>query len=154
MDSNEPDKPKAMKNGIVFTRDFEVVEMSDLATMDKSRSQFTTTTSYAVSTPRTNKPSSNQSFGRRFVDSFRRVQVVPLSGHHGYHINDGMPDPAQIGERFYDVRVANARTANSALARDLKGRHLQMIAIGGSIGTSWPMREGNFWIACIDVCLI
>jgi amino acid transporter len=25
-------------------------------------------------------------------------------------------------------------TANSGLARELKGRHLQMIAIGGSIG--------------------
>lgn len=35
----------------------------------------------------------------------------------------------------YDVRWANLQTSRSHLARRLKGRHLQMIAIGGSIGT-------------------
>lgn len=34
-----------------------------------------------------------------------------------------------------DVEVANLRAANSQLSRKLKERHLQMIAIGGSIGT-------------------
>jgi amino acid transporter len=34
----------------------------------------------------------------------------------------------------YDARAAAANTANSHLARRLKNRHLQMIAIGGSIG--------------------
>lgn len=134
MAGREPEKPKAMKNGIVYTRDFEIVEMSELSA-DKSRNQFTTTTSYAVSsTPRPTKLSRQQSLGRRWIDSFRRVEGVPITGHHGYHINDGLPEPAQVGDRFYDVRAANARTANSGLARDLKGRHLQMIAIGGSIG--------------------
>lgn len=73
--------------------------------------------------------------GRRFVDSFRRVPGgLPITGNHGYHINDDNPEMAQAGGRFYDLRAANVRTANSALARDLKGRHLQMIAIGGSVG--------------------
>lgn len=73
--------------------------------------------------------------GRRFVDSFRRVPGgLPMTGNHGYHVNDDLPDMGQAGGRFYDLRAANVRTANSALARDLKGRHLQMIAIGGSVG--------------------
>lgn len=138
MADKEPERPKAMRNGITYTRDFEIVEMSDLA-VDKSRGEFITTTSYSVSaTPRPTKTSRKKSIGRRWVDSFRRVPGLPISGKHGYHINEGMPDPVQVdaqaGDRFYDLRAANARTANSGLARDLKGRHLQMIAIGGSIG--------------------
>lgn len=34
----------------------------------------------------------------------------------------------------FDTEGAAHATANTALARKLKGRHLQMIAIGGSIG--------------------
>lgn len=65
-----------------------------------------------------------------------------MSGNHGYYINDDAPDMGQGGGgRFYDLRAANVRTANSALARDLKGRHLQMIAIGGSVGMAYrPQR--------------
>lgn len=36
--------------------------------------------------------------------------------------------------KVFDVEGAAQATANTALARKLKGRHLQMIAIGGSIG--------------------
>lgn len=62
-----------------------------------------------------------------FVDSFRRdskgyVNSVPGSSHSNGDL------------RYYDLKSANARTANTLLSRDLKGRHLQMIAIGGSIG--------------------
>jgi hypothetical protein len=136
MAGREPDKPKAMKNGIVYTRDFEIVEMSEL-TVENTRNQFASSTSYTVSAnSRHIKSSQKGPFIRRWLDSFKRVEGVPISGHHGYHINDGLPEPAQFGDRLYDVRAANSRTANSGLARDLKGRHLQMIAIGGSIGTS------------------
>lgn len=35
---------------------------------------------------------------------------------------------------YFDMYAANYGTANTLLSRKLKGRHLQMIAIGGSIG--------------------
>lgn len=66
----------------------------------------------------------HQSFGRRLFDSFKRdpnLRATPkgVIGSNG---------------RVYDPGVAAEATAASPLARKLKGRHLQMIAIGGSIG--------------------
>jgi hypothetical protein len=130
---NEPEKPKSIKNGITYTRDFEVVEMSDLS--EPRGNQFTVTTSYSVTTASRPRAPHKKSMGHRFVESFRRAPGgLPMTGNHGYQINDDLPEIAQAGNRFYDLRAANVRTANSALARDLKGRHLQMIAFGGSIG--------------------
>jgi amino acid transporter len=44
------------------------------------------------------------------------------------------PSREHLGNHYYDLRAANRNTASTMLARELKGRHLQMIAIGGSIG--------------------
>jgi hypothetical protein len=66
-----------------------------------------------------------RSWGTRFVDSFKRDP------------NAHVTKPAQAAisnPREYDHLAAAQRTANSGLATKLKGRHLQMIAIGGSIG--------------------
>jgi amino acid transporter len=65
---------------------------------------------------------------RRFVDSFKRDP------------NAHVTKPSQRGEGRgerggFDHAAAAERTANSGLAHKLKGRHMQMIAIGGSIGT-------------------
>ncbi|KAF2474691.1 amino acid permease [Lindgomyces ingoldianus] len=71
--------------------------------------------------------------GRRVLDSFKRdpnMQMTP-KGSLG------------ADRKVFDVESAAQNTANSPLARKLKGRHLQMIAIGGSIGTGLFVGSGS-----------
>ena len=75
----------------------------------------------------------NQSLGQRFVSSFRRDPNAH-STPKGVVGGDG---------KVYDVEHAAQATATSPLARHLKGRHLQMIAIGGSIGTGLFVGSGG-----------
>nr|RBR02299.1 hypothetical protein FVER53263_10131 [Fusarium verticillioides] len=70
-----------------------------------------------------------------WLHSFRRADPLP-----GYH-------PSDAPERYYDLRAANAKTANTALARELKGRHLQMIAFGGAIGYWNPDLTKSIFVA-------
>lgn len=63
---------------------------------------------------------------KRFLDSFKRNPYARATPK-GAVGADG---------KVYDVENANIATAQSPLQRRLKGRHLQMIAIGGSIGES------------------
>lgn len=71
---------------------------------------------------------------RQFIDSFRRDPSFAMTPRGVVGSNGRVFDPA-------DAAIA---TASSPLARQLKGRHLQMIAIGGSIGktTSGSERLG------------
>ncbi|KAI9779893.1 MAG: glyceraldehyde-3-phosphate dehydrogenase 1 [Peltula sp. TS41687] len=69
--------------------------------------------------------------GRRFIDSFKRDPNVLIS------------KPAVEGVHGYDIESAAKATAASPLQRKLKGRHLQMIAIGGSIGTGLFVGSGR-----------
>jgi amino acid transporter len=62
--------------------------------------------------------------GRRWMESFKRDPNMNMTPK-GAMGADG---------KVFDVESAAQNTATSPLARRLKGRHLQMIAIGGSIG--------------------
>ena len=64
-------------------------------------------------------------FFERTMDGFRRDPARLITGK-GVVGADG---------KVFDVEAANQATADTGLSRKLKGRHLQMIAIGGSIGT-------------------
>lgn len=68
----------------------------------------------------------NEGLGRRMLDSFKRDPNFAMT----------MTPKTTVGadSNMFDPEAAATNTANSPLARRLKGRHLQMIAIGGSIG--------------------
>ncbi|KAL2065030.1 hypothetical protein VTL71DRAFT_4170 [Oculimacula yallundae] len=73
-----------------------------------------------------------QPYFRRVIESFQRIpaQITPdgVIGANGH---------------VFHSKAAAQNTANSPLARKLKGRHLQMIAIGGSIGTGLFVASGK-----------
>jgi len=71
---------------------------------------------------------------RRFIDSFKRDPNAAITKP-----SQRADGPARGG---FDHAAAAERTANSGLAHKLKGRHMQMIAIGGSIGTGLFVTSG------------
>ena len=88
-------------------------------------------------------PPDTRALHTRIWDSFRRDPDRTPITHPGIFSNDG---------KGFDASDAAQRTADSPLARVLKGRHLQMIAIGGSIGISLCFidvdEDGNGSIFC------
>jgi len=90
--------------------------LNDPSTMETERAYSASTSTV---TPLITKPKEVRTLPQVF-DGFR-----PSSTYN--------PDAATNGRNF-DAKLAAYNTANTALVRRLKGRHLQMIAIGGSIG--------------------
>ncbi|OAA48756.1 Amino acid/polyamine transporter I [Metarhizium rileyi] len=79
----------------------------------------------------------------RFLDGFKRDTNLSFfpSDHLGQM--DSPSNQRRYGNHYYDLRLAALESANTGLARKLKGRHLQMIAIGGSIGTGLFVASGD-----------
>ena len=78
---------------------------------------------------------------RRIIDSFRRDP------------NSRVTPSGVIGANgtVFDAEAAAHATADSPLARRLKGRHLQMIAIGGSIGMAYILQLVSLVLIVIQV---
>ncbi|PBP27218.1 hypothetical protein BUE80_DR001933 [Diplocarpon rosae] len=69
----------------------------------------------------------------RFIDTFKRDPLLSITPNGVVGANG----------RVFQPEAAALNTANSPLSRKLKGRHLQMIAIGGSIGTGLFVASGK-----------
>lgn len=79
-----------------------------------------------------------------WMDGFRRAKRRPNKtvDDSGYHAT---PQPVMLaqGDRYYDISAANIKTATTALARKLKGRHMQMISFGAAIGAGLFIATGT-----------
>jgi amino acid permease len=101
------------------------IEMQSVSEKDRRSPDIDGRTQYSNSAHEQNYGDDKdlrQGYGHRIWDSFKRnpnVRAIPIRAING----------------VFDSRAAARGTAESPLARRLKGRHLQMIAIGGSIGT-------------------
>lgn len=78
---------------------------------------------------------------RRFVDGFRRDADSALLFTSDPLRNTSTATTSSA--HYYDLRLAALESADTGLARKLKGRHLQMIAIGGSVGTGLFVASGR-----------
>lgn len=77
-------------------------------------------------------PAPKGSWGTRLIDSFRRDPNAHIIDPNAPVLSD-TEAPRRSG-RTFDHKAAAEHTASSGLAQKLKSRHMQMIAIGGSIG--------------------
>jgi amino acid transporter len=94
----------------------KAVNGHDLNLNHSNGNDYGDSAAYAEESPKDKWP-------KRVVDSFRRDPNAFISASSQRSAKGG-----------FDHEAAARATANSGLARKLKGRHLQMIAIGGSIG--------------------
>ncbi|CEJ85752.1 Putative General amino-acid permease GAP1 [[Torrubiella] hemipterigena] len=76
----------------------------------------------------------------RFIDSFRRDPNTMFTAEE---YDEAIRQRQDGDSHYYDLHMATLENAHIGLSRRLKGRHLQMIAIGGSIGTGLFVVSGK-----------
>ncbi|OLN94342.1 General amino-acid permease GAP1 [Colletotrichum chlorophyti] len=117
------------------------VELGTLKIKDDS---VTLGSSYSMRREPIYDPSPAPGVFSRMLESFRRdpSQISRPKSSTSDLENSGHERDLN-GDHYYDIRLANLQTSHSLLSRKLKGRHLQMIAIGGSIGTGLFVASGT-----------
>ncbi|KAG5659613.1 hypothetical protein KAF25_002172 [Fusarium avenaceum] len=133
--SHDIKKTTDIKVEVALARDVEVIEMRD---MSAPTHQDENPTTWAISAKKAAEDSKEPS---DWIDGFRRADRRKIKGLNKQYLAE--PNPNAGGDRYFDLQAANAKTATSALARELKGRHLQMIAFGGAIGTGLFVTSGS-----------
>ncbi|KAJ8058042.1 hypothetical protein OCU04_012903 [Sclerotinia nivalis] len=98
--------------------------------MDMNKTCSITTSSTVV--PLLLKPKETRKFPAKAFENFRSDAEQDVE-HAIFVGTDG---------RTYNDKAAASNTANTHLVRNLRGRHLQMLAIGGSIGTGLFVSSG------------
>lgn len=102
----------------------------------KTEESFTHGSSYTMREPEYDERLS-PSF-RRFIRGFQRDPNSTFMPDDHFDHEGTAADRQHNGSHYYDLHLATLENAHIGLSRKLKGRHLQMIAIGGSIGMKSP----------------
>lgn len=118
----------------------EDVELGALKIKEDS---LTVGSSYSMRREPIYDPSPAPGVFSRVMESFRRdPSQITRPRVSAVDAEDGQ-ERVLNGVHYYDIRLANLQTSNTLLSRKLTGRHLQMIAIGGSIGTGLFVASGT-----------
>ncbi|KAF6836866.1 amino acid permease [Colletotrichum plurivorum] len=125
----------------------------ELSTLKIKEDTLTLGSSYSMRREPIYDPGPGPGVFSRMLESFRRDPSQMMRPKHsvvddmeeggGRDDDDDGRERVLNGVHYFDIHRANLQTSNTLLSRKLKGRHLQMIAIGGSIGTGLFVASGT-----------